>query len=296
MLIGQLMKKYGVTKKAVAYYQAQGLLHPRTDESGYRRYSQADAQTLENIVLLRRLGLPVPQIKEILTGKDPQAALSRAAGRARDALSLKEAQLRILDRLAQGLDFQAAKEAAKDIFGVNETLKEKLRLAFPGPFGRFLAVHFGAFLDVRVITGEQREAFGRITAFLDEVDFPRELEDFFAQTLDAPDEQALEALHCGQMQALEQAAGDPEAFIEKQKGFLQEYIDYRASEAFEASDAGKALRAMRTFQTQSGYTEIFIENMKILSPAYRDYTDRMQKAGDALLEQYPELEKLTKRI
>jgi hypothetical protein len=41
------------------------------------------------------------------------------------------------------------------------------------------------------------------------------------------------------------------------------------------------------FQKQSGYKEIFIANMKILSPGYAAYMDMLEAANARMLEKYP---------
>jgi DNA-binding transcriptional MerR regulator len=56
----------GVTVRALHYYDRLGLLKPRRTAAGYRLYSGADAQRLEQIVALKFLGLPLKQVKLLL--------------------------------------------------------------------------------------------------------------------------------------------------------------------------------------------------------------------------------------
>ena len=69
MLINEVCKKCKLTKKAVEYYEAQGLLHPMVMGNGYREFSGDDALRLNKIAILRSLGLSVLDIQTILANK-----------------------------------------------------------------------------------------------------------------------------------------------------------------------------------------------------------------------------------
>ena len=55
MLIGEICRECNLTKKAVEYYEQQGLIKPEISPNGYRVYSEADAALLREIALLRKL-------------------------------------------------------------------------------------------------------------------------------------------------------------------------------------------------------------------------------------------------
>jgi len=63
----------GVTVRTLHHYDRLGLLKPtgRT-ESGYRLYGETDLVRLEQITVLKFLGLPLKHIREVLAQK-PQA-------------------------------------------------------------------------------------------------------------------------------------------------------------------------------------------------------------------------------
>jgi len=59
----------GIPKKNIRFYEEQGLLAPRRNsENGYREYGDADVQTLRRIRLLRKLGVPIGEIRKMLDG------------------------------------------------------------------------------------------------------------------------------------------------------------------------------------------------------------------------------------
>ena len=53
MLLNELCRAAGTTRKAVAYYEEQGLISPRRQENGYREFTPEDAQRVRRITLLR---------------------------------------------------------------------------------------------------------------------------------------------------------------------------------------------------------------------------------------------------
>ena len=64
MKIYQVEELVGITKKNIRFYEDQGLLCPkRNPENDYREYSLADVRTLEKIKLLRKLSVPIEEIR-----------------------------------------------------------------------------------------------------------------------------------------------------------------------------------------------------------------------------------------
>jgi len=65
--IGQLVKKFNLSRSTLLYYDSIGLLwaSARTG-ANYRRYSDQDLKRLEQICVYRRAGIPLEDIKKIL--------------------------------------------------------------------------------------------------------------------------------------------------------------------------------------------------------------------------------------
>ncbi len=69
MKINEVETLVGITKKNIRFYEAEGLLSPqRNRENGYRTYSDEDVAILRQIKLLRKLGLPLSEIRSIQQG------------------------------------------------------------------------------------------------------------------------------------------------------------------------------------------------------------------------------------
>lgn len=70
MKINEVEQQVGITKKNIRFYEQQGLLHPkRNNENGYREYDETDADCLKKIKLLRKLSLPIEEIRRIQSGE-----------------------------------------------------------------------------------------------------------------------------------------------------------------------------------------------------------------------------------
>jgi DNA-binding transcriptional MerR regulator len=69
----------GVTARALRHYDRLGLLRPRRSHAGYRIYSETDLETLEEIVALKFIGVPLKEIAAIRRhSKGPFADILRA--------------------------------------------------------------------------------------------------------------------------------------------------------------------------------------------------------------------------
>ena len=70
MTIKDVENKVGITKANIRYYENEGLISPkRNDTNNYREYSQQDIEQLERIKVLRVLGVPISDIRDLKDGK-----------------------------------------------------------------------------------------------------------------------------------------------------------------------------------------------------------------------------------
>ncbi|MEU3271908.1 MerR family transcriptional regulator [Saccharomonospora sp. NPDC006951] len=67
MHIGELAEQTGATKRALRYYEQEGLLSVRRKDNGYRDYDDDAVLTVHNIRQLLETGLSIAEIRE-LTG------------------------------------------------------------------------------------------------------------------------------------------------------------------------------------------------------------------------------------
>lgn len=105
--VKEFAKLAGVTVRALHHYDRLGLLRPKQrSHAGYRLYSQRDFARLEQIVVLKFLGMPLKQIRRVLQA---ESDLGEALHRQQAVLLEKRRQV---DRA-----IQAISDAQKSVRG-----------------------------------------------------------------------------------------------------------------------------------------------------------------------------------
>lgn len=288
MQIKDVCRQCGLTKKAVEYYERQGLVRPEIGENGYRLYGESDIASLKEIALLRRLGIGVADIKKIVASPDKSAALDKCFRKMQADIHRRNAQYESLQYLlSSGYDVEKAAKYTEKALDEYAAMKERLLSAFPGGYGQYLYIHFGPFLDGPIDSREKEEAYQAILDFLDEVqsmEISPELESYMEQVFDTLKQEDMAHIHASCMDAIT----DINAYMAQNKDSLKAYLQYRQSEAFQNSPAGKMKEMLLAFQQSAGYYDVFIPNLKALSPSYCEYVDRIEKANAVFLDRYPE--------
>lgn len=72
MTIQSFAKRAGISKSALRYYEAEGLLQPSRSESGYRLYTEEQLDTVQMIQSLRLANIPLIDIQRYLQADDRQ--------------------------------------------------------------------------------------------------------------------------------------------------------------------------------------------------------------------------------
>ena len=263
MLIHEVRKMTGLTRKAIEYYVAQGLLEPPVRENGYRDFSEEDVTRLSRIAVLRRLGLTVEEIRSVLSGED---SLQAASVRARLDMSRAQRNQALLDRLCAGESCESIR-AELDALDGERSLTARLTEAFPGFYGRYMALHFAAFLPETIETDEQRAAYAEIIAWLD--DAPA-LPDDIRQWLDE-NTVGISGSEIARMgEEMRRIIADP-------AGFKQQYAEALAQQAVYSASAARAFtQQMKTLLQDSGYYDVFIPALRRLSPEYDAYSRHLE--------------------
>ena len=68
MKINEVEQLVGVTKRNIRFYEKEGLLSPGRTDNGYRDYGEADVEALRKIKLLRKLDVPLEEIRRMQQG------------------------------------------------------------------------------------------------------------------------------------------------------------------------------------------------------------------------------------
>ncbi len=288
MLIHEASLATGVTKKAIEYYCEQGLICPAILENGYRDFSANDVERLKQISVLRKLGISGEEIKTVLSDESGDA-LQRLSVQKELSLKREQTKKALLEQLSGGKSY-ADISAELQTIETSKTITEKLLEAFPGYYGRFICLHFARFLNEPIQTNQQQAAYERILSFLDNLpplEFPEDLLEYLSESTQQIGTQQINAM----IQSTQKSIENPDEFLSENKEFLEQYLAYKQSEEYQNSPAYKMMALLKTFNSTSGYYDVFLPALKELSSSYAQYYRQLEIANETILSRYPEIEK-----
>ena len=282
MYIHEAAKLSGTTKKAIEYYCQKGLLSPQFTENGYRDFTEEDIACLKKISLLRSLGVSVEETREILDGND-NTVFQKIIQEQEAVLQRRKEQNELLKELAASLDWNAVQVKATAAES-RQSVTERLSRAFPGFWGKYLALHFGQFLQAPFETKDQENALHEICEYLDGVQFeiPEELEN----ELDQMNSNESLTVQRKANEALAEAVNDPESWLKNNREIIDQYLELQKTDAYRNSPGFRLMKLLREFNQDKGYNSVFIPAMRRLSPTYDEYMTKLQKADQIYLRQY----------
>ena len=148
MLINEAAKKCNITKKAVQYYVEQGLVNPEVLENGYKDFSEQDTKLLTQIVLYRKLGLSISEIKRVLENHDEVSGILYQR-----ALELEQEKVKqeFLKRLAAGEEVENLEQEINNISS-NTIIIKKLVELFPSYYGKVISLNFSRYITGKIET------------------------------------------------------------------------------------------------------------------------------------------------
>ena len=283
MLINEVCKKCGLTKKAIEYYEEQGLTHPQIMENGYRVFSENDVIQLRKTAVLRGLGISVADIKTVLAEND-HLSFQNICDKKELEISDVQAKQQLLYTLARNQNWEDARAQLSQL-ETKRSILSRLLDRFPGYFGKFISLHFAPYLNERIVTDEQQDAFETIIDFLDGVNIviPDDLKEYLddiAKTTDLVDVSKKAAA------SVAVAIQDPEQYLKDNREMLERYEEIKASDAYKNTSGYRLQELFAQLNRENGYNDIFIPAMRRLSSSYREYYEKLLKANEAFLKSY----------
>lgn len=274
MLIGEVMKRTGLTRKALHYYESVGLVAPAVAENGYRMYDEDDVERLGTIQALRQLDMPLELVDQLI----------HAPGRAREILSayrssLEEQMQRLSHAIGDADEMLLRIDRGQGLTPGGPalaTLDSKLHAAFPGGFGRMLAEHFRPFAGAEIDSLEKREAFADMMDFLDNLE---------VRLPELPPERPEEETALFQKEYWK-GINELLALPEQEKLSRLDDMKRRKEEmeAVLASEAPGQYQLLKDQSSQlkellgtSGYYEHVVGNLRVLCPEYDRYLNEMER-------------------
>lgn len=287
MLINEAARKCGITKKAVQYYVEQGLVDPKVLENGYRDFSEEDTKVLKRVVLYRKLGLSIREIRRVL---EDRGEISGIFYQRKLELEQEKTKQEWLKRLAAGEAIEDL-EPEIDPLSSNTIIIQKLGELFPGYYGKIIRLHFSRYLTGKVETEEQKKAFHQIIEFFDrvpEIRLPDDLREYLDACMEeGSGEEETERLR-RVLQEQEYALQNLDEFVRNHKKVLDDYQKYRQTEEYQNSPACRLMETMKQICAANGYDDTFIPAMRKLSPLYNEHYEQLLKANEQFTKSYPE--------
>lgn len=283
MLINEVCKRCGLTKKAIEYYEEQGLTHPQIMGNGYRVFSEDDVIRLNKIAVLRGLGISVSDIKTILAEKN-HLSFQTICDKKELEISDIQAKQQLLHMLARNQNWEDARAQLRQL-DAKQSILSRLLDRFPGYFGKFISLHFAPYLNERIVTDEQQDAFETIIDFLDGVNIviPDDLKEYLddaAKTIDLVDVSKKAAA------SVAAAIQDPEQYLKDNREVLERYEEIKASDAYKNTPGYRFQELFAQLNRENGYNDVFIPAMRRLSSSYREYYEKLLKANEVFLKSY----------
>ena len=298
MKINEVCLQTGLTKKAINYYEEQGLIYTNKLENNYREYTLQDTKLLKEIGLYRKLDISIKDIKQILKGTDKKDMFDKIImNKEKQVIEVRkqEQYLRLLIKTEfndEQIDL-ISKQITDQEKETGEFIKKELKRVFPGGLGLWLCYHFAPYLNEPIETLEKYEAWKNIETFLDnsaDINIPKNVQAYYEAMEDEKIKQISEGFKDDMLKLINAKGEELEAYKKK----MLEYTD-TMNQVYDTlendSEMKDAVRALEEFKKQlysffnnSGYYSIFIPNMKVLSKDYREYQDKLAALNGKLSE------------
>ena len=277
MQIHEVLIQTGLTRKAVEYYIDQGLIVPQAQENGYRVFSEENVSRLKEIAAYRQLGVSVAEMKQIFSGRK-NTVLSDLLVRRSIAQKQEEQKTALLSRISSGA---ALEDLMPELCALKaeENIAERLLFAFPGYLGQYLSLHFSRFLSCPIESDDQRRAYEIIACWLDDLppfDLPEDLRILLDEMSSCVNADQMESMQ----EAVAEMSKNPENYLMTHEDTIRTYLSMKDTEEYRASPAARLMEFFKTFQQQSGYTDVFLPAMEQLSPSYASYRKTLHKANE----------------
>lgn len=102
MKIKELENILSISRSNIRFYEKQGLFSPERKDNNYREYTNQDIEVLKKIIIFRKMGFTVEEIKLIQNNDLPFAeAIDNAQRRIEDEIEQLNGSLKLIKQVAQ---------------------------------------------------------------------------------------------------------------------------------------------------------------------------------------------------
>ena len=268
MLLNEIIKEVGMTKRAVKYYEEKGLLIVNKDNNGYRNYTKQDVDTLKKISVYRKLGIGIKDIQKLLKTDDKSILLHIYQEKLQEHV-LQDYELKALKQFIDDGNADKANELLD-----YQTVENAIESLLPGKeWANYFKSHFKPFLNIRLTTPEQKQALQNILEYCDKttlkIPFMMQIGMKIANTVSQESRTADEMIaYYRDMNENEYSKLKEKVYagVKMKTGMMKYHPSFIAQ------------RKMQKELQNKGYNDIFLPNLMVLSPKYAEY----KKSLDAL--------------
>ncbi len=175
--IAEVVRRTGLTSRALRFYEARGLVAPLRTYSGRRLYGAHELERINQVVALKKAGLTLAQIQRLMSKKPldlaslVDAQLNAIEAQARELAEARALLLNVKSRIDQGAPVDAATFCALirngDPIMTDEDWKKVLDQHYsPEELGQWTENPPPAGFDQEAYTRQWQELGGRIEAAL----------------------------------------------------------------------------------------------------------------------------------
>ena len=272
MMLNEVIKQVDLSKRAIKFYEEQGLLQVNRDENGYRNFTQQDVKILKEISVYRKLGISLSDIKKLLKDQN-QNKLKEILKKKEANLEQSRQEVTALKTFMETQNVEALYQSIQ-----YDTIAQAIQDAVPGFYGFYFLNHFLPYLQIKMESKEQKEAYDRILNFWDNTEiqlpFVMKLTGWIMYRMPKPSmkEMADKLDHTLKMYL----NPTPEEY-EKLKKQVSSGVKLKNSFLYKYSISGFAQRKFMRELQNKGYNDIFIPSMMELSPTYKEYHDALER-------------------
>ena len=278
MLRSEIQKETGLTRKAIEYYEDKGLIHPQKSETGYRDYNIKDLEILKKVSIFRKLGMSISDIYQCISSSDD--TLSSVLREKQHQLELDEKRKVILEMIVKGESNELINEKVSSL-EVEETIYEKLEIAFPGYFGQMLFAAYQPFLN-EPLEDDDKDSFYKYIAYLDRLhtfELTEEEKKYIGNISSSFDMKTLRDVNQAKLDAIESF----EKWMKDNEDVISQYESYKNSEEYQNSMMKQIQDKLKNFMKENQYYEIAIPLIRKFIKSYDNYYKKLLKANEEYL-------------
>ncbi|WP_196007919.1 MerR family transcriptional regulator [Clostridium tyrobutyricum] len=281
-------EKTGLTKKAIKYYECEGLINPSKNSSNnYREYTDTDIVKLNLIGALRVIDIPVSEIKCLIEGnKSLPDIMKNTLNKITENISnLEKSRLIISNILNKNLeDYSTIGEQVRKLretleFSISEKkefISTRLLKIFPGNFGKIFVNSYEPFLNITVDSDEKKDAWVKLVEFLDDLNEIDNTQPFI-KLMNSIDVNKIEEYRQKSKEDILENFNN-NIFIEKIKKQYIEFIRSMNEDEEKKKMFGKSVsQTMDMFNCLGADENIFDKYLEILNEDYKQYRRIVKK-------------------